>query len=165
MAFFFNSLFGFVFNSPLPLIHPSIQPASTFPVSSILSSNVALQNKPLRWIHGFPFSMGRPWVAPSLLIQTRKIKTSDSLFFFSYPTNCSPHLHTLTKTITIKQAPYIHSPATTSTMPHTLPDHILTSLPPHSPSPNTHKHTWPTSFPARHESDGCSAFTGVIHGY
>lgn len=84
---------------------------------------------------------------------------------FFYLTNSTPHLHTLTKTTAIKQAPYIHSPAAASPCHTHSQTTFLHPYPPHSPTPHTHKHTWPTSFPVRHESDSCSAFTGVIHGY
>lgn len=85
--------------------------------------------------------MSRPWVAQSAAPRTRKTKPATACLFSLPHQQCPTHLHALTKTTVIKQAPYIHSPAATS-MPHTLADRILTSLPPTlSHTTHTHKHT------------------------
>lgn len=68
------------------------------------------------------------------------------------------------KTTAIKQAPSLLLHLLYHTHKHTHTPRPHSYLPTPHALPH-HKHTWPTSLPARHESDGCSAFTPVIHSY
>ncbi len=120
-------------SATFPTIHPSSPQVSTSPTDlptnfSFLVFSPRLTNEQ---------AMG----GPSLLYHGQEKLNQWQPVCFFYLTNSTPDLHTLTKTTVIKQAPYIHSPAATSTVPHTLPDHILTSLPPtlsHTTHPQTH---------------------------
>lgn len=94
--------------------------------------------------------------------RTRKTKPVTACLFFlphqQHPTPTHPHQNYHHQTSAIHTVPCRHIYcATHNPRPHS-----------YMPTPHTlphHKHTWPTSFPVRHESDSCSAFTGVIHGY